>query len=221
MRHRGVATSFFACYTDGMILYSDSETPPLSPRPNLAVLASGSGSNFAAICDAVDRDDLQVNLCGLVFNNPDAYVAERAAKRGIPAMYVDHRDYDSREQFDAAVVRALKEIGADWVAMAGWMRICTDVLLDAYPDRILNIHPSLLPAFRGLHAVEQSIAAGVRVAGCSVHLVRSAVDDGPIIAQAAVQVETDDDAAALHARIHVAEHVLYPMAIAIAIARTQ
>ncbi len=193
---------------------------PSSTEPvRLAVLASGSGSNFAAICDAVHAGTLDVELCGLVYNNHGAFVAERAQRRGIATRFVDHREFDSREAFDAAVVLALRDFNADWVAMAGWMRIATSTLLDAFPGRILNIHPSLLPAFRGLHAVEQAIAAGVSVSGCTVHIVQMELDDGPIIAQARVPLEPGDDAASLHKRIHAAEHELYPRAIAQAIGR--
>lgn len=202
-----------------MALISPSQ-PPTDSGPGgarLAILASGNGSNFAAIEAAVARGALDVEICGLVYNNPDAYVAERAREHGIAATLVDHRQFGSRTEHDAAVVEALRGFGAEWVVMAGWMRIATDVLLAAFPDRILNIHPSLLPAFRGLHAVEQAIDAGVKISGCTVHIVRPAVDDGPIIAQAAVAVEPDDDAARLHERIHIAEHELYPRAIALAI----
>lgn len=203
-----------------MILYAPTAVPAIdrSPPPRLAVLASGSGTNFAAICEAVDRQELGVKIAGLVYNNAGAHVAERAKRRNIPVAFVDHRTFGSRDQFDAAVVEALRDFEAEWVAMAGWMRIATPVLLQAFPDRIVNIHPSLLPSFRGLHAVEQSLEAGVKVSGCTVHLVRSRVDDGPIIAQAAVPVEDGDDAESLHDRIHEAEHILFPRAIAMAIA---
>jgi phosphoribosylglycinamide formyltransferase-1 len=203
-----------------VILYSPNAVPAIDrdPPPRLAILASGSGTNFAAICDANERGEIGVDIVGLVYNNEDAFVAQRAAERDIPTAFVDHRTFDSRELFDAAVVEALRDVDAEWVAMAGWMRIASPVLLNAFPNRILNIHPSLLPSFRGLHAVEQSIAAGVKVSGCTVHIVSPVVDDGPIIAQAAVGVEPGDDADSLHERIHEAEHVLYPRAIALAIA---
>ncbi|MEZ4379797.1 MAG: phosphoribosylglycinamide formyltransferase [Nannocystaceae bacterium] len=196
--------------------------PEFDPRPwegppvRLGVLASGSGSNFAAIADAVAAGGMPYAIAGLVYNRRDAYAAERAAKRGIRAQLVSHRGRD-REAFDADVVAALRAMEVEWVAMAGWMRIATPVLLDAFPDRVLNLHPSLLPSFRGMRAVDQALAAGVKITGCTVHVVRPAVDDGPIIAQAAVPIAAGDSSEALHQRIHAAEHVLYPQAIAQAI----
>ncbi|MCA9638252.1 MAG: phosphoribosylglycinamide formyltransferase [Myxococcales bacterium] len=205
-----------------MLLSPASDPPPWSGPPvRLGILASGSGSNFAAIADAAAAGGAPYRIAGLVYNNPGAYVATRASERGIPARLVDHRGFGGREEFDAAVVEALRAMEVEWVAMAGWMRICTPVLLDAFADRVLNLHPSLLPSFRGLRAVEQALAAGVTISGCTVHLVRPAVDDGPIIAQAAVPVLAGDDADALHQRIHAAEHALYPRAIALAISQAR
>ena len=205
-----------------MALISPTESAPVPERPaRFAVLASGSGSNFEAICEAAADGRAPIDVCGLVYNNPDARVADRAARLGVPATLVNHRDFDSRTSFDAAVVEALRAFEVDWVAMAGWMRIATEVLLSAFPDRILNIHPSLLPAFRGLNAVEQAVAAGVRVTGCTVHIVRPAVDDGPIIAQAAVPIDPDENLATILERIHEAEHQLYPHAIAHAVQGAQ
>ena len=182
----------------------------------LGVLASGSGSNFAAIADAVAAGGMPYTIAGLVYNRRQAFAATRAAERGISAELVDHRGR-SREEFDAVVVEALRAMGAEWVAMAGWMRIATPVLLDAFVDRVLNLHPSILPSFRGMRAVEQALEAGVKLSGCTVHIVRPAVDDGPIIAQAAVPILAGDTSESLHQRIHEAEHVLYPRAIAQAI----
>lgn len=203
-----------------MILYSpaqiEASRPPRPPR--IAVLASGSGTNFEAIAEAVAADQLGVEICGVVCNNPGAYVLERAATRGVEAVVLDHRTFSSRRAHDEAIVDVLRGWSVEWVIMAGWMRIVTDALLDAYSGRILNIHPSLLPAFRGLHAVEQALAAGVKISGCTVHVVTETLDHGPIIAQAAVPVLDGDDATSLHARIHEAEHVLYPRAIALATA---
>ncbi|MCA9659480.1 MAG: phosphoribosylglycinamide formyltransferase [Myxococcales bacterium] len=191
--------------------------PWTQPPARLGVLASGSGSNFAAIADAVAAGGMPYRIAGLVYNRRDAYAAERAAKRGIPAQLVSHRGR-AREAFDAEVVAALRAMEVEWVAMAGWMRIATPVLLDAFPDRVLNLHPSLLPSFRGMRAVDQALEAGVKITGCTVHVVRPAVDDGPIVAQAAVPIAPGDTSEALHQRIHAAEHVLYPRAIAMAIA---
>jgi phosphoribosylglycinamide formyltransferase-1 len=201
-----------------MLIAPEFEPQPWTQPPvRLGVLASGSGSNFAAIADAVEAGGMPYAIAGLVYNRRDAYAAERAAKRGIRAQLVSHRGR-AREAFDAEVVAALRAMEVEWVAMAGWMRIATPVLLDAFPDRVLNLHPSLLPSFRGMRAVDQALEAGVKITGCTVHVVRPAVDDGPIVAQAAVPIAADDTSESLHQRIHAAEHVLYPRAIATAIA---
>lgn len=198
------------------MLVAPPDTPQkLDPPVRLAVLASGSGSNFAAIAEAADQFGFE--LVGVVCNNPGAYVLERAHRRGVTSRVVDHREFEGRGPFDSAVVRELRNLGAEWVAMAGWMRIASPVLLDAFHDRLLNIHPSLLPSFRGLDAVGQALRAGVRITGCTVHIVRPAVDDGPIVAQAAVPVHDGDDEESLHKRIHAAEHTLYPAAVAHAV----
>ena len=206
------------------ILYA----PPLSQpaqnasaerAPRVGVLASGSGTNFEAIARAVAAGELGVELACVIYNNPGAGVAERAEHHGVPAVLVDHRGFDGRAPFDAAVVATLREHGVEWVVMAGWMRVCTPALLDAFADRVLNIHPSLLPSFRGLDAIGQALDAGVTITGCTVHLVCLDVDAGPIVAQAAVPVAPDDDHGSLHARVQEAEHALYPRAIGWALAR--
>jgi len=204
-----------------MLIAPEIDPPPWSaPRVRLGVLASGSGSNFAAIADAAADPGSPYTVAGLVYNRRRAYAATRAEKRGIAAHLVDHRGLE-REEFDAAVVAALRSMEIEWVAMAGWMRIATPVLLDAFPDRVVNLHPSLLPSFRGMRAVEQALEAGVKISGCTVHIVRPAVDDGPIIAQAAVPVIDGDTSETLHQRIHRAEHVLYPRAIVRAITQAK
>jgi phosphoribosylglycinamide formyltransferase-1 len=187
-------------------------------RARVVVLASGSGSNFAALADAAADGSAPFAVRGLIYNVAGAGVAARASARGIPARLIAHQGFRSREEFDDAVVAGLRELEAEWVAMAGWMRIATTRLLGAFAGRILNLHPSLLPSFRGLRAVEQALAAGVKISGCTVHAVVPAVDEGPIVGQAAVPVLEGDDAASLGARIHAAEHLLYPVALARAIA---
>ena len=127
---------------------------------------------------------------------------------------LNHRDYKRRNDLDTAIVNVFRQYKVEWVVMAGWMRIVTPVLIDAFPDRIINIHPSLLPSFKGAHAVEQALEAGVKITGCTVHLVRQEVDSGPILIQAAVPVLPDDTPQTLHARIQVQEHRILPQAIA-------
>lgn len=186
-----------------------------APLP-LGVMASGTGTNLEALATAVQRGDLHAQIRLVVYNNPTAPVAQRAARLGIPALLLDHRTHSSREALDQAIIAALQAHGVEWVIMAGWMRRVTSVLIETFPQRILNIHPSLLPSFPGLHAVEQALAAKVAIAGCTVHHVVEAVDSGPIIMQAAVPVQATDTAASLQARIQVQEHRIFPAAIALA-----
>lgn len=189
--------------------------PTITPAPvRLGVLASGSGSNFEVIAQAIARGQLAAQIPILVYNNPEAKVVERAQQWQVPAQLVNHRDYRDRESFDQQVVQVLQAHRVEWVIMAGWMRVATPVLVDAFCDRIVNIHPSLLPSFPGIRAVEQALAYGVKITGCTVHLVRLEVDSGPILIQAAVPVLPDDTPASLHARIQVQEHKILPQAIA-------
>lgn len=185
----------------------------------LGVLASGSGSNFEAIIDAIVAQQLNAQVQVLIYNNPGAKVAARADRWSIPKVYLNHREYDRREYFDAAIVEVLQQYDVNWAILAGWMRISTQVLLDAFPNRVINIHPSLLPSFRGTKAVEKALKAGVKVAGCTVHLVIPEVDAGPILMQAAVPVLPGDTPETLHARIQVQEHRILPRAIALAVSR--
>ena len=179
-------------------------------------MASGSGTNFAAVAKAIAEGKLNAKIQVLIYNNPDAEVKEKAQEYNIPTVLIDHRQYSTRENLDREIVAVLKAYGVDWVVMAGWMRIVTKVLLDDYTDRIINIHPSLLPSFKGNKAIEQALTAGVKITGCTAHLVNLEVDSGEIIMQAAVPVLPDDTLDTLHARIQVQEHRILPEAIAIA-----
>ncbi len=190
---------------------------PRFDRPlQLGVMASGNGSNLEAIAQAIHQSDLHAQIQVVVYNNPGAKVAERAARLSLPAVLLNHRQYPNREALDGDIVKTLRAHGADWVIMAGWMRCVTAVLIDAFPQQVLNIHPSLLPSFPGIKAVDQALATGVTVAGCTVHHVELAVDSGPVIMQAAVPVQAGDTAATLQARIQQQEHRIYPAAIALA-----
>jgi phosphoribosylglycinamide formyltransferase 1 len=189
---------------------------PRSPQPmRLGIMASGTGSNFEAIASAIADQQLHAQIQTLIYNNPGAGVVARADRFGVPHQLLDHRQFAQREDLDAAIVAALRAADVDWVIMAGWMRIVTPVLINAFPDRLLNIHPSLLPSFRGIRAVDQALAAGVKITGCTVHLVVPEVDAGAIVMQAAVPVLADDTVASLQARIHAEEYVIYPQAIAL------
>lgn len=182
----------------------------------LGVLASGRGTNLEAIAAAIQRGDLHAQIQVVIYNNPGAGVVERADRLGLPRVLLNHRDYDSRQALDQAIIHTLQGHGATWVIMAGWMRRVTDLLIEAFPRQVLNIHPSLLPSFPGTYAVEQALAARVKFSGCTVHHVELQVDSGPIIMQAAVPVLAQDSSESLQARIQVQEHRIYPAAIALA-----
>jgi len=174
------------------------------------VLVSGNGSNLQSIIDHVEAGKLDAAVACVISNRQHAYALERARKHGIPALYLDHRSYPDRESFDAAAVAALREHGVELVALAGFTRIVSRVMLDAFPLSILNIHPALLPAFPGSHAQRQALQHGVKITGCTVHLVDAGTDTGPIIAQAAVPVLDTDSEDSLSARILHEEHRIYP-----------
>jgi phosphoribosylglycinamide formyltransferase-1 len=176
----------------------------------LGVLVSGSGTNLQAILDAVASGHLDAEVRVVISNVASARGLERARRAGVPAVALDHKRYDSREAFDTAVVDILRAHGVDHVVLAGFMRLLTRVLLSAFPLRVINIHPGLLPAFPGVHAQKQALDYGVRVAGCTVHLVDLGTDTGPVLAQAVVPVFDDDDEAALTKRILAKEHELLP-----------
>ncbi|MDF5707565.1 MAG: phosphoribosylglycinamide formyltransferase [Nostoc sp. S4] len=182
----------------------------------LGIMASGNGSNFDVVAQAIEDKQLNAKIQVLIYNNPTAKAAERAANRGVEAVLLNHRDYKSRENFDEKIVQTLRQYDVEWVIMAGWMRLLTSVFIDAFPHRIINIHPSLLPSFRGIHAVEQALASGVKITGCTVHIACLEMDSGPILMQAAVPVLPDDTLETLHARIQIQEHRILPMAIALA-----
>lgn len=179
----------------------------------VGVLASGQGTNFQVLVDGMRGGDLPIELVLLIYNNPEAPVATRAARAGIPALLLDHRCFASREALDEAIAAALEAHGVELVVMAGWMRVVTAVLIERFPNRILNVHPSLLPAFRGARAIEQALAHGVKLTGCTVHLVHLDVDSGPILAQAAVPVLEDDTVETLAERIHAEEYRIYPQVV--------
>jgi phosphoribosylglycinamide formyltransferase-1 len=178
----------------------------------VAVLASGNGSNFQALVENLHARGV-ARVVRLVTNVPTAGVIERARRLLVPTTVLDHRQFESRETFDESVASTLRADGATIVCLAGYMRLLSRSFLDAYPQRVLNIHPSLLPSFPGLHAARQALQHGVRVTGVTVHLVDAGLDSGPILAQAPVAIEPKDDEAALLERIHAEEHRLYPRVV--------
>jgi phosphoribosylglycinamide formyltransferase-1 len=190
-----------------------------SPRQplRLGVMASGEGSNFEALVESCRRGWAEITL--LVVNNDQCGAHRRAERLGIPTTLIDHRHYPKREDLDRALIHTFQQQQVDLVAMAGWMRIVTPLLIQAYPGRLINIHPSLLPSFPGIDGVGQALAAGVTLSGCTAHLVSEEVDAGEILVQAAVPVLKTDDHASLSARIHRQEHNILPLAVALAAQR--
>lgn len=182
-------------------------------RVKLVVLISGRGSNLQSLIDACAEPGFPAEIALVIANVPGAPGLERAAKAGIPTRVIDHKDYAGREPFEDALSEAIKPVKPAVICLAGFMRILTDGFVTRWRDRLVNIHPSLLPSFKGLHTHERAIEAGVRFAGCTVHFVRPAMDDGPIIAQAAVPIHPDDTPDSLAARVLAEEHRIYPLAV--------
>lgn len=177
------------------------------------VLVSGRGSNLQALIDSSSASDWPAEVVTVISNVPGAGGLDRADRAGIPSLTIDHRDYESRENFEEAVHAALVEANVELVCLAGFMRLLTESFVARWTDRLINIHPSLLPSYKGLHSHERALADGVKIAGCTVHFVRPAMDAGPIIVQAAVPVLDGDDAGSLAARVLTAEHLCYPLAV--------
>jgi phosphoribosylglycinamide formyltransferase 1 len=180
---------------------------------SLGVLISGRGSNLQALIDACAEPDFPARIALVISNVPGVAGLERATGAGIPTAVIEHKVFPDRAGFEDALHDALVEAGVELVCLAGFMRLLTDAFVARWHDRVINIHPSLLPAFRGLHVHERVVAYGARFSGCTVHFVRPAMDDGPIIVQAAVPVHADDDADRLAARVLAEEHRIYPLAV--------
>lgn len=181
----------------------------MEDKLKVAVLLSGSGTNFQAILDEA-QEGLAVDVVHVVSSRPDAYGIERANAAGIPVLVMNRERYADPDKADALIVDTCKAAGADYIVMAGYMRKVTSVLLAAYPNRVLNLHPALLPSFRGAHAIQEAFDAGVKVTGVTVHFANEDYDKGPIVAQRAVEVLEDDTVDTLEERIHAVEHQLYP-----------
>ena len=190
--------------------------PPLGTRGErlpLAVLASGKGSNLQAIINASENGDIDAFVKVVISDNTEAYALQRAVNHRIEPLYIDPSLYSSREAFDRAVMQYVKERDVGLLAMAGFMRLLSPLFVKEYRGKIMNIHPSLLPAFRGVDGVRQALEYGVKVSGCTVHFVDEGLDTGPIILQEAVPVYDNDTEEKLQQRIHSVEHRLYPRAI--------
>lgn len=184
-------------------------------RKRVAILISGRGSNMTALIEAAADPDYPAEIALVLSNRADAGGLARAAEAGIATAVIDHKAYGSRAEFDAAMDARLRAENIDLVCLAGFMRLLTDGFVEGWRDRMINIHPSLLPLFPGLDTHERAIEAGMRLTGCTVHFVRTQMDSGPIIGQAAVPIAFDDTADTLSKRVLTAEHQLYPLALAL------
>lgn len=180
---------------------------------NIAVLCSGSGTNLQAVIDGVKSGYVPARIVLVVSDNPAAYALTRARDAGIETATIDKREFGSREEFDNEIGRRLKEKKVELVVLAGYMRLLSDRFIGEFRNRVMNVHPALLPSFKGSHGVADALKHGVKVTGVTVHFVNEALDDGPIIAQAAVEIKEDDDEKTLLERIHKEEHRIYPEAI--------
>ncbi len=185
----------------------------MSDLLKLGVLISGNGSNLQSIIDHIEEGSLKATIKIVISNNPEAYGIIRAKKHGIPVVVLKNGDFKSKEEFDLELIRILKNNGVDLVILAGFMRIITPTFLKSFPQKVMNIHPALLPSFPGIHGQKQALEYGVKFSGCTVHFVDEVVDTGPIIIQSAVQVFDDDTEETLAARILKEEHRIYPQAI--------
>lgn len=185
----------------------------MNKKIRIGALASGGGTNLQAIIDRCDDGTIAAEIVLLICNNPDAGALERARKADIPTLVIDHRQYSDRNDFDRAIVAALQGADVELVVLAGFMRIVTETILNAFPNRVMNIHPALLPAFPGLHVQKKALEYGARFSGCTVHFVDAGVDTGPIIIQAVVPIHDNDTEETLSARILAREHLIYPRAI--------
>lgn len=185
----------------------------MSTPCNVVVLISGSGSNLQALIDSLAGADTPAVIRAVISNRADAYGLERARKAGIETCFLDHKAYADRESFDAALIQAIDGFDADLVLLAGFMRILSADFVRHYQGRLLNIHPSLLPKYKGLHTHQRALEAGDAEHGCSVHFVTEELDGGPLVVQAAIPVQSDDTPETLAQRVHLQEHVIYPLAM--------
>ena len=201
---------------DGQNLISpfDTEIYLYEPKIRLGILASGNGSNFEYIVKSIQNKKLNAIISILIVNNPNCLAIKKAIKYDIPYIIINHRDYDSRVEHDKIVMNKLDDLSVELVVMAGWMRIVGEELINKFKNRLINIHPSLLPSFKGIDAIQQAIDHSVTITGCTVHYVQKEVDSGSIIIQAAVPLKESDSKDTLKKRIQDMEHIILPIAIA-------
>ena len=201
---------------DGQNLISpfEKENPLFEPKIRLGILASGNGSNFEQIVKSIQKKQLNAEISILIVNNPNCLAIKKAIRYDIPYLIINHRDCNSRLDHDILVMNKLDELSVELVVMAGWMRIVGEELIKKFKNRLINIHPSLLPSFKGVDAIQQAIDNKVKITGCTVHYVQKEVDSGSIIIQAAVPLKEKDSKDTLKQRIQDMEHIILPIAIA-------
>ena len=196
-----------------LISPSNSESSLFAPKIRLGILASGNGSNFEYIIKSIQTKQLNAEITILIVNNPNCLAIKKAIKYKIPYVIFNHRDCNSRFEHDMLVMKKLEELSIELVVMAGWMRIVGEEIIERFKNRLINIHPSLLPSFKGVDAIQQAIDNRVKITGCTVHYVQKEVDSGSIIIQAAVPIKESDTKETLTKRIQNMEHIILPLAI--------
>ena len=201
-------------YEQNLISPFDKDFPNLESRIRLGILASGNGSNLEYIIKSIQKKQLNAEITILIVNNPNCLAIKKAIKYKIPYVIINHRECNSRLDHDRLVMKKLEELSVELVVMAGWMRIVGEELINRFNNRLINIHPSLLPSFKGVDAIQQAIEQKVTITGCTVHYVQEEVDSGAIIIQAAVPLKEQDSKETLKKRIQEMEHIILPIAIA-------
>ena len=201
-------------YELSLISPLDSKIPIFEPKIKLGILASGNGSNFEYIIKSIKNKQLNAEITILIVNNPNCLAIKKAIKYKIPYVIINHRDCNSRLEHDLLVMKKLEELSVELVVMAGWMRIVGEEIINIFKNRLINIHPSILPSFKGVDAIQQAIDKRVTITGCTVHYVQKEVDSGSIIIQAAVPIKEQDTKDTLKKRIQKMEHIILPLAIA-------
>jgi len=192
----------------------NSEYPLFEPKIRLGILASGNGSNFEYIIKSIKNKQLNAEISILIVNNPNCLAINKAKRYNIPYLIINHKDCNSRLEHDKLVMKKLEELSVELVVMAGWMRIVGEEIINRFKNRLINIHPSLLPSFKGVDAIQQALDNRVTISGCTVHYVQKEVDSGSIIIQAAVPIKEKDNKETLKKRIQNLEHIILPLAIA-------
>ena len=205
---------FYGLGRENLISPIDSEEPLFDPKIRLGILASGNGSNFESIVKSIQNKQLNAEIIILIVNNPNCLAIKKAIKYEIPYIIINNKNYSSRLEHDKIVMKKLEELSVELVVMAGWMRIVGEELINKFKNRLINIHPSLLPSFKGIDAIQQAIDNRVTITGCTVHYVQKEVDSGSIIIQAAVPLKEKDSIETLKKRIQDMEHIILPLAIA-------